>query len=182
MSYPFSLIVAVDDKFGIGKNGTLPWRIPGDLKNFKKITCETVLPSQRNAVIMGRKTWESLPASFQPLPARINCVISRNRRLDLPEKVVRAGDLRAALEILPEKFPEVLGQIFIIGGAQIFNEALNDPGCEKLYLTYIKGDFHCDVFFKPDFTMFQKVKESPLFTENGITYNFVKYSRRKVNI
>jgi len=72
-----TLIVAATTKNGIGKNGALPWRLPGELKYFAKAT-STAPTGQVNAVIMGRNTWESIPAKFRPLPNRVNVVLTRD--------------------------------------------------------------------------------------------------------
>jgi dihydrofolate reductase len=65
MAAPISVIVATTQKGGIGKDGTLPWKLPGDMAHFKKVTTATT-PGKINAVIMGRKTWESIPENFRP--------------------------------------------------------------------------------------------------------------------
>lgn len=85
---PLSVVVAATNKWGIGINGDLPFRISADLKHFKKITCESVGEGKQNAVIMGRKTWESIPAKFRPLPDRVNVVLSSTlKQEDMPEGV-----------------------------------------------------------------------------------------------
>jgi dihydrofolate reductase len=76
MDPPFSIIVAATQSRGIGYNGSLPWRISGDMAYFKKVTTETMDKSKRNSVIMGKKTWLSIPEKFRPLSNRLNIVIS----------------------------------------------------------------------------------------------------------
>src|ERR1700733_8282193 len=73
----FDIVVACDINRGIGYNNTLPWRLSGDMKHFRNLTSTTSDPSKQNAVIMGRKTWQSLPESNRPLPKRFNIVLSR---------------------------------------------------------------------------------------------------------
>jgi dihydrofolate reductase len=75
MSRRFSIVVAAAANSGIGRAGQLPWRLPGDLAFFKRVTSQ-VTGAGRNAVIMGRKTWDSIPSKFRPLPGRLNIVIS----------------------------------------------------------------------------------------------------------
>ncbi|MDE2222506.1 MAG: dihydrofolate reductase, partial [Candidatus Omnitrophica bacterium] len=70
----FSIVVAFDSTYGIGKDGRLPWRLAADLKRFKEITMEDGA-ARPNAVIMGRKTWESIPDRFRPLPGRVNVIL-----------------------------------------------------------------------------------------------------------
>ena len=80
----FHLVLAVSlPEFGIGANGKLPWHLPEDMKHFKQITSNTIDSSKRNAVIMGRKTWDSIPSKFKPLQNRLNVVLTRNPNTDL---------------------------------------------------------------------------------------------------
>ncbi len=176
MTLPFSLVVAMDAKGGIGKNGGLPWHLSPDLKQFKKITTTTTSPNQINAVIMGRKTWESLPERFRPLPGRINCVLTKNEGLYLPGNVLKATSLEQALSDLPQKYKN-LGQVFVIGGAQIFNQAINDAQCQKIYTTHILREFDCDTFFST-LKNWQKILESPRFFEKDLPYYFAEYIRQ----
>jgi hypothetical protein len=87
---PIIAIVACTRDGGIGKEGKLPWKLSGDMAYFKRVTLDTEdVPGARNAVIMGRKTWESIPNSFRPLPGRLNVVLSRNpKSINLPDGVV----------------------------------------------------------------------------------------------
>jgi hypothetical protein len=73
----FQIVVAATRKLGIGKGGTMPWKLPGDIAYFKELTTRTADPAKQNAVVMGRKTWESIPPKFRPLPGRVNIVLSR---------------------------------------------------------------------------------------------------------
>src|SRR5690242_16184462 len=98
---PFSIVVAMDQKRGIGKAGGLPWHLPADLKHFKKITTTRFLDkTYQNVVIMGRKTWDSLPINFRPLPDRINIVLTRNDKLDFPSGVYKAKNFNEAFYLL----------------------------------------------------------------------------------
>jgi dihydrofolate reductase len=144
----FSIIVAFDEHRGIGKGGVMPWHLPADLKHFRDITSPAA-SGEQNAVIMGRKTWESIPGQFRPLPGRVNAVITRQPGYALPEGVLRASSLTEALESLGGPRRSDIGKIFVIGGAQVFAEAIVHPACQSLYLTHISGSFDCDVFF-PD--------------------------------
>ena len=73
----FQLVVAATRKLGIGKAGSMPWKLPGDMAYFKELTSKTADSGKQNAVVMGRKTWESIPSKFRPLPGRINVVLTR---------------------------------------------------------------------------------------------------------
>ena len=137
---PFDLVLAVDDAWGIGKDNGLPWpKLPADLRHFQQVT-STAPAGVRNAVIMGRRTWESREVRARPLPRRCNVVITRSP-LPLPDGVRLAGSLDEALAQLTG--PDI-GQVFIIGGAEIYRLALAHPGCRAVYLTRVRGDYGCD--------------------------------------
>ena len=98
---PFSVVVAACKQTrGIGAGGKLPWRLRGDMQYFKQLTRSTRNASKRNAVIMGRKTWQSIPEKLRPLADRLNVVISASlSRSDVPDSVVLAGSLEDALSM-----------------------------------------------------------------------------------
>jgi dihydrofolate reductase len=173
----YSIVVATDEKNGIGKNGTLAWRLMADIKYFKKVTTETKDPTKQNAVIMGRKTWESLPEKFRPLPGRKNVVLSRDPNLKLPEHVLLYSSFGKALVDLVNY--HYIENVYLIGGAQIYTEALKDfeTYCDSLYVTHLKGDFNCDAFFPAIPASFSKKEESFWFTEEQIQYRFCRYEK-----
>ncbi|MBN4054836.1 dihydrofolate reductase [Nitrospira defluvii] len=177
---PFSMIVAMDAERGIGKDGTLPWHLSGDLKHFKQLTCTTDDSNKQNAVIMGRKTWESIPEKFRPLPGRLNVVLTRNKKLNLPEGVVSADSLEKAFHVIevPERKTSI-EKAFVIGGAQIFEIALASPFCEELHVTHINSTFQCDTFFPPFESLFERYKTYSGLSEEDISYNFAAYRRKK---
>lgn len=161
----FSLIVAYDSKNGIGKDNNIPWHIPEDLKYFQSIT----MGNGNNAVIMGRITWESIPHKFRPLKKRHNIVISKSNPNYYP-------NLDSALNAV-ERIPD-LETIFIIGGEMLYNEAINHPNCDKIYVTKIDGDYNCDKFFPIiDLKKFQLVEESlNKKSNNSINYKYQIYT------
>lgn len=159
-----SIIVAVDKKNGIGRLGDIPWHISEDMKRFKELTTG-------HAVIMGRKTFESILKRInKSLPDRVNIVITRNPKFKYPlVKVV--GSLKEALQIAKQ---EITGEIFIIGGGEIYKEAIKIA--DKIYLTLVEGDFNCDTFF-PDYKSFKRktvVKEG---RSNSLKYSFIDLYR-----
>ena len=164
----FFLIAAVDKNYGIGKNNDLPWKLPSDLAYFS----EKTKGNGRNAVIMGRRTWESF--NGRALKNRMNIVISRSE-VRVPVGVFVAENIDEGLTIAHQHKCE---ETFVIGGGKIYEEALKHPGCAGIYLTEIDGEFDCDTFFpKFDKTIFKKVEESDLREENGLSFKFVKYLR-----
>lgn len=169
----------MDQNRGIGREGKLPWRLKRDLQYFKEITTRTRDKSKRNAVIMGRKTWDSLPAQFCPLPNRVNVVVTRNKDLELPQGVLRAESLDQALELLTKgALSNTVEDVYVIGGAQIFQQAIVRQECRKIYLTQILHSFDCDTFFPPFTDHFQHEASSPRYVENGISCLFAEYSRK----
>ena len=172
---PFSIIVAFDSQYGIGKNGQLVWHLPSDLKHFKEITTAVTNPAKKNAVIMGRKTWESLPSKFRPLPGRVNLVLSREGRIDLPVGVLCSKSMDEALNQLSS----IVENIFVIGGAQIYAQAIDHPLCQKLYVTHVKGEYGCDAFFPPISRQFSRISTSEQYQEEGISFHFSEFLRKR---
>lgn len=175
----FSIIAAMDTHRGIGMQNRLPWRLKGDLKHFSDVTTATQ-EGFRNAVIMGRKTWESLPENSRPLKNRLNVVLSRSPQ-KLPEDVIGAASLDEAFEKLREKQGPAsrggltLDRIFVIGGANLYAQAVVHPDCEKLYITEVLAEFPCDAFFPEIPAGFIKKEISETHEENGISYRFTVY-------
>ena len=160
-----SAIVAVDENFGIGFNGDLLEHIPEDLKRFKQLTTN-------KTIIMGRKTWESLPN--KPLPDRVNIVItSKERSLKEMTAFIPFEEAYArATHIMPED------EWFIIGGGSIYKEFL--PICDKVYLTKIMVSHeNVDTYF-PNIELMDNwkcVEQSEIKQYNDISYQFKTYSR-----
>ena len=128
------LIAAVTRNGGIGLNNQLLMHLPEDLRHFRKVTMGC-------PVIMGRRTWDSLPPAFRPLPGRRNVVVSRNAALDCPG-ATRAANLPEALALLAGE-----ARAFVIGGAQLYREAV--PLADELVLTEIEAEPPADAFFPP---------------------------------
>ncbi|PJC37150.1 hypothetical protein CO046_02035 [Candidatus Peregrinibacteria bacterium CG_4_9_14_0_2_um_filter_53_11] len=169
----FSLIAAQDASRGIGKNNTLPWRLPPDLAYFQEMT----IGKKHNAVIMGRSTWDSLPEAHRPLSDRYNIVLTRQKDYPLPEGVDSAESFEEALKKAAGRHPEA---IFVIGGQKVFAEAINDSRCEYLYITQLDQTFECDSFF-PEINPeeFEEVFASKPREYKEITFQFLKYRRKR---
>ncbi len=136
----FDVIVAADNRGGIGKDGGMPWpRLRGDLAHFKALT-------MGHAVIMGRKTWDSLPASARPLPGRQNITVTRHREgHPTVEGRWLAWSFPGALRDAAKE--EAYGRrTFVIGGGEIYRLALAHPDCGNVYLTRVDAEYACDTF------------------------------------
>ena len=148
--FPYKTIVAVSRNGVIGKNGDLPWKLPGDLKWFKKIT-------MGHTVLMGRKTWESLPG---PLPKRENWVLSSTLTTQPNIKVF--PKLEKALEAASNR------ELFIIGGGELYRQTL--PICEELYISEVHREIENGDAFFPAFKDQFEIKEK-LFQNEEFTLN-----------
>ena len=159
-----SMIAALANNNVIGHHNTLPWHLPEDLKHFREIT-------QGKTVIMGRKTWDSLPPKFRPLPGRRNIVVSRNRALRLDGAEV-VGSLEAAQALLGSA-----EEAIIIGGAELYRQAL--ALANRLYLTRIDADFAGDAFFPAlDAADWIELSRTPAVSAEGLRYAFLRMERR----
>lgn len=177
----YQVVVAATQNMGIGKDGKMPWRLPSDLKFFKDVTMTTSDPVKKNAVIMGRKTWESIPLEHRPLPNRLNVVLTRSGSFDIAtaENVVICGSMISALEILAASpYCVSIEKVFVIGGGQLYREALNALGCTAIHITQIEEHIECDTFIPPlDESVFQPWYSSFPLVENNIRYCFTTYVR-----
>jgi dihydrofolate reductase/thymidylate synthase len=176
------VVAALEASGGIGLRQQIPWRLTSDMKHFRALTTSDS-PAQ-HAVIMGRKTWESLPSKVRPMPKRFNVVLTRDASFhqNVPESVGVAASFREALELVQQQGDKV-DQVFVIGGGAVYAEALAFPGCDKVHLTRVKGQFECDAFFPLEQLKqnFQVTHESELQEENGVQFQFVEWERRPQN-
>lgn len=131
------IVAATSPALGIGLNGQLPWRLRSELAYFARVTKR----GGHNAVIMGRKTWASIPARFRPLPDRLNIVLTRDSSLKL-DGAITATSIDDALARL-----DGIGRVFIIGGAEVYGAALSHPRTRELLLTRIDTPFEVDTYF-----------------------------------
>lgn len=134
----FDIVVAADREWGIGKQNALPWpKLRGDLQHFKRIT-STASEGRRNAVVMGRKTWESKEVAGRALPNRLNVVVTRGE-LAVPDGVVVAHDIEQALGV------DSVESIFVVGGAGLIRDVIRREDLRYVYLTRIDEAYGCDV-------------------------------------
>jgi dihydrofolate reductase len=158
-----TLVAAVARGGVIGRDGAVPWHLPEDMARFRALT-------MGHPVVMGRRTWDSLPDRFRPLPGRRNVVVTRNPDWQA-EGAERAGSLDDARRLL-----EGVPQVFVIGGASLYEDAL--PLADELELTEIDLDVDGDTWFPAwDRAAFEEVSREER-SEGGTPFAFVRYVRR----
>ena len=146
----------------IGRNNTLPWHLPEDMAHFRRLT-------QGCPVIMGRKTWDSLPPRFRPLPGRLNIVVTRQAHWSA-EGAMRAGSLTDALGLCPAG-----SDVWVIGGAQIYAQAL--PLADEAQVTEIHAEFEGDAFAPQFGPQWHESARERHQSATGLTFSFVTYIR-----
>lgn len=129
--YVISIVAALLPDFAIGCKGGLPWRLSKEMKYFRQVTSSTFDNSKQNVVIMGRKTWESIPPKFRPLPNRVNVVISRSfgselsfDTLDNEKGYYKTNSLERSINQIKTKLGDKIERIYIIGGGEIYRQSL----------------------------------------------------------
>lgn len=153
-----SLIAGISKNNCIGVNGSLPWDIPEDLKHFREMTAG-------KTVLMGRKTWESLPAKFRPLPNRTNIIITRQTDYSVPPGV----EVYATIDEATDKHSNE--EIMVIGGAEIYKQTIEQAN--TLYITHINQTVAGDAFFPAiNLTVWKENAR-----ENHDGFSFVTYIR-----
>ena len=139
----FSIIVATNLSNGIGINNALPWKIKADMAFFKTMTT-TAPVGKFNVVIMGRKTFESLPDPVRPLPERMNLVITTNHEYP-SEGITIIPSLEAGLARCASD--PTVHRVFVIGGAQVYDTAVEHHKLDTIYLTRVINTTQCDAYF-----------------------------------
>ncbi|HEY1096914.1 MAG TPA: dihydrofolate reductase [Alphaproteobacteria bacterium] len=167
-----TIIAALSQNDVIGKDNQLLWQLPADMAHFKNLT-------SGHAVIMGRKTYESLPPRFRPLPNRLNIILSRQKGDDQDGKLIWADNLDDALTIAKkDAATKDQEQVFIIGGGEIYKQSL--PFADRLYLTHIKKNYEGDAFFPRDYKTMQW-RENTLSTHEAANgqpaFDIIQYDR-----
>jgi dihydrofolate reductase len=159
-----SVVAAVARNGVIGRDNTIPWRIPEDLARFRSLT-------MGHAVVMGRRTWDSLPDRFRPLPGRRNVVVTRNPEW-AADGAERAKSVQDALDRLRDE-----EHVYVIGGAQVYAAALDLA--DELELTEIDLEVDGDTLFPAwDRNEFEEMERELHVAESGTPFAFVTYRRR----
>ncbi len=148
----------------IGKDNALPWHLPEDMAHFKRLT-------QGWPVVMGRKTWDSLPPRFRPLPGRTNIVVTRQQDWAVPGAQVAASVADAL------RHCEGSEQVWVIGGAQIYAHA--EPLAQRIEVTEIAQDFEGDAFAPALGTQWVETARESHISTNGLKFSFITYNKQK---
>jgi dihydrofolate reductase/thymidylate synthase len=178
----FAMVVASTDVgHGIGSKGALLCRIVPDMNYFKELTSHTEMQGKRNAVIMGRKTYESIPKQFRPLSNRFNIVLSKTpSSIEQMEGIVISKSSLA--EALDAAFSEKdIERVFIAGGGEVYKEAIALPECKTIYFTRILSPSfeNADTFFpKISSDEFELIVRGEDQEYKGITFRFEQYRRK----
>ncbi len=173
----FSIILAIDEKKWIWRSWTLAWRIKEDMKFFKETTI-WYNGNKQNVVIMWRKTWDSIPEKFRPLPNRINCILSRNlSSFKNNTEGIYFSCLEESLEYFSNK--ENIWEIFVIWWSEIYKLALENKYLDKIYLTRVFWDFDCDTFVNINFSKFKELRKSEVLEENWTKFEFALLEKIK---
>jgi dihydrofolate reductase len=165
-----SLIVAMDLEKGIGKNNDLMWHLPADMLFFKQTTLNQI-------VVMGRKNFESIPERFRPLPNRENAILTRNLGFQAPNCTV-FHSMEACLKAYQNESERT---VFIIGGGQIYQEALEKNWVDEMFITFVDHTFGADTFFPSvDFSLWNEELIASHAADSKNAYNFTvkKYTKK----
>ncbi|XP_066955476.1 dihydrofolate reductase isoform X1 [Macrobrachium rosenbergii] len=185
MSPKLNIIVAACENNGIGKNGELPWKLREEMKYFSRITKTTSDPKKKNVVVMGRKTWESIPSKFRPLPGRLNVILSSQPKEyfgDTNGSII-CQSFEAALEEACSQ-DDKLETIWVIGGSSLYEMALTSEKLHRVYVTRILATIACDTFLPPlDLEKFKLVNDPAVpqepQEESGLKYRYEVYEKSK---
>jgi dihydrofolate reductase len=169
----FYMIVAHDEELGIGRDNDLPWQLSADLQMFKKITSDVPSKMGNNVVVMGRKTWDSIPEKYRPLPNRTNVVLSSRDLHRLPKDVIQVKSFDEALTVAGST-------TFVIGGASLYEQGLDHPNCKGIYTTEVKDIFECDTYLPEYRSLYEEALVIKEDEENGLEYK-ITYHRKIEN-
>ncbi|KAF3994172.1 hypothetical protein FT663_00142 [Candidozyma haemuli var. vulneris] len=193
------IVAALQPSMGIGAKGKLPWRLRQEMKYFKDVTTKAK-EGYVNAVIMGRKTWDSIPQKFRPLPGRVNVILSRSNKNETDsDGVLHYNSFDSVMSQFEADAYRVgekrLDKIFIIGGSQVYNSLVLDPRVDNLLVTHINyvGEEsekpEMDTFLDWDLSKWKQAEHKSLaefvdievpqvpITEGSYSYNYTMWEK-----
>eukprot|EP00727_Mastigamoeba_balamuthi_P006708 m51a1_g2658 putative bifunctional dihydrofolate reductase-thymidylate synthase (511) ;mRNA; r:639655-641657 len=176
--HPFEIVVAKDEGNGIGLKGTLPWDIPREKRFFRQLTTSTSNPFNINAMVVGYRTWKSMPPVA--MTARVCVVVTRSAEHAaeaVAAKCLAAPSLDAALATIEPR--DDIEHVYVIGGAVLYEEALKHPLLEVVHLTRIAARYEADTFFPDlDLTVFELASKTEQIEDRGVRFHVEVYRRR----
>lgn len=163
-----SLIVAVDENWGIGKDNDLMWHLPNDMKFFKDTT-------ENEIVLMGRRNYDSIPEKYRPLSNRLNCILTHSKHFQAEGCMVFH-----TLQDVITAFKKDSRKLFIIGGGEIYKLALEQLPIDELYITKVHHTFDADTYFpkiEPTDWFVEEIAKQEKDAKHAYSYTIYKYSR-----
>jgi len=168
----FNMIVAHERNYGIGNNGRIPWYITEDLKYFRDMTINHI-------VVMGRKTYDSIPSSRKPLKDRINIVLTNNpENYNSVDNLIYCKEDKLDFYLNYYHYHNAISKVFFIGGSEIYKKYMNK--IDNLYVTFVDNEYTCDIFFPAYELQFNLVKivNSIYSNSEGCYVVFRQYKRK----
>lgn len=172
MKHNIFIIVAADRNLGIGKNGVMPWDFKKELKHFQDVTTKIDDPHKMNMVIMGRTTWYSIPSAHRPLKKRKNVVLTREG-----EKNSEGAWFCSSIEEAISLADDCIENIFIVGGASVYKQAIDQDIADGIYLTQIDAEYDCDTHFPDIPSEFGEAKVIGGDEEDGVRFKYLLFSK-----
>ncbi|XP_069561340.1 dihydrofolate reductase [Brachyistius frenatus] len=181
---PVRLIAAICNGMGIGKDGKLPWNIPSEFQYYIDTITRVSKPGKMNLLIWGKRCWYSHPESMFPLANTLQVVLSTTLDTVPDYAHFLCRDFESAVRLAAQPpLADLIETVWVVGGVQVYEDAMAHPWCDLLYLTDVMADFECDVFF-PEFNrkLFKLQESFPgvfceIQEENGIKYKIQVYKR-----
>nr|XP_046250639.1 zgc:153031 [Scatophagus argus] len=182
------LIAAVCNDLGIGKDGKMPWNIPAEFKYFLDTVTRVSRPGRMNMMVWGKRCWFSHPQSTFPLVNVLHMVLSTTLDTAPDHAHFICEDFDSAIRMAAQPpLADLIETIWVVGGTQVYKDALNHPWCDLVYLTEIMAEYECDVFF-PEFdrNLFKLQERFPdvpsgIQEDNGIKYKCQVFKRETVD-
>ena len=168
-----NIVVAACKNRGIGFKNSLPWKLSKEMKYFKELT----IGEENNAVIMGRKTWLSIPEKNRPLPKRENIVLTSRTVQTRPWVDGEVSFINSLDSVYHVYGPYTFDNIWIIGGEKVYNEALKNNMIDSIFYTEIQAEFECDTFINKIPDNFLNIYESKTIYDSGEQIKFKVYRR-----
>nr|XP_019957670.1 PREDICTED: dihydrofolate reductase-like [Paralichthys olivaceus] len=181
---PVRLIAAACNDMGIGKGGKMPWQLPSEFQYFLDTVTRVSKPGKMNMMVWGKLCWLSHPETTFPLANTLHVVLSTKLNKVPDNAHYLSKDFESAVRLCSEPpLADLIETIWVVGGMQVYKDALSHPWCDLVYLTNVMADFECDVFF-PEFDrgLFKLQERFPhvpsdIQEEKGIQYKFQVFKK-----